>query len=198
MKLFFSIMGLSVLFCYLAGCGNSHSVYRDFDVDDGSGAMVDIKQRAVIASKSKTTKEGITKEKTIVCAEPSPDALSAYAAEIAGEGSVPENVKAAFSAAFQENSAFVGLRTQSIQLLRDSLYRLCEGYMSGALDKPHYQALFRRYQKSMGGAAGHRTTYRNCPSTDSHGQYCGPCRNGSINICNERRVSKNRRGNFIP
>ena len=41
------ILGLSVLFFYLAGCGNFNSVYRDFDVDDGSGAMVDIKQRAV-------------------------------------------------------------------------------------------------------------------------------------------------------
>ena len=149
MKLLLSIMGLSVLFFYLAGCGNFHSVYRDFDVDDGSGAMVDIKQRAVIASRQEETKDGITKKKTIVCTEPSPDALSAYAAEIAAEGSVPENVKAAFSAAFQENSAFVGLRTQSIQLLRDSLYRLCEGYMSGALDELQYQTLFRHYQKYM-------------------------------------------------
>ena len=57
MKLLLSIMGLSVLFFYLAGCGNFYSVYRDFDVDDGSGAMVDIKQRAVIASKHKTTEK---------------------------------------------------------------------------------------------------------------------------------------------
>lgn len=149
MKLLLSIMGLSVLFFYLAGCGNFHSVYRDFDVDDGSGAMVDIKQRAVIASKHKTTEKNVTKEKTVVCAEPSPDALSAYAAELAAEGSVPENVKTAFSAAFQESSAFVGLRTQTIQLLRDSLYRLCEGYMSGALEEIEYQNLFRHYQKYM-------------------------------------------------
>lgn len=149
MKLFFSIIGLSVLSFYLAGCGNFNSVYRELKVDEGSGAMVDIKQRAVIASIHETMKEGKAEKKTIVCAEPSPDALSVYAAEIAAEGSVPEKVQAKLSAAFQENAAFVGLRTQSIQLLRDSLYRLCEGYMSGALNELQYQNLFRHYQKYM-------------------------------------------------
>jgi hypothetical protein len=84
-----------------------------------------------------------------VCAEPSPDALSAYAAEIAAEANVPGEAAVQLAAAMQESSSYVGLRTQSIQLLRDSLYRLCEGYMNGALDKPQYEILVRRYQKYM-------------------------------------------------
>jgi len=33
--------------------------------------------------------------------------------------------------------------------LRDGLYRLCEGYLNGALDEDQYQILTRRYQKYM-------------------------------------------------
>lgn len=49
----------------------------------------------------------------------------------------------------QESAGFVGLRTQSIQLLRDGFYRLCEGHMSGAIDENQYNILMRRYQKFM-------------------------------------------------
>lgn len=139
--------------CFLlASCANS-SVYRKLNVDSGDGALIDIKQRAIFASKHKASKtinnKTITLEKTIICAEPSPDSLSAYAAELAAEANVPEKASAQLTAAFQESASFVGLRTQSIQLLRDSLYRLCEGYMSGALDKSEYDILMRRYQKYM-------------------------------------------------
>jgi uncharacterized protein YdcH (DUF465 family) len=125
----------------MSGCANTNSVYRDFKVDDGVGAMVDVKQRAVIASK----RQG----KTIVCAEPSPDALSAYAAELSAKADTPGKTAAQFAAAFQESASYIGLRTQAIQLLRDSMYRLCEAYMSGGIDETQYQLLLRRYQKNM-------------------------------------------------
>lgn len=78
MTLWFSIAFLVLL----SGCANWNTAYRDFDVDE-AGAMVDIKQRAIIASKNGEA------GRTIVCAEPSPDALSAHAAEFASELSVP-------------------------------------------------------------------------------------------------------------
>lgn len=133
----------------LVGCGNLNSVYRDFEVDKGRGAMVDIKQRAVIAS-TRVEKNGeVTKTRTIVCAEPSPDALSAYAAELSAKADTPGKTSAQLAAAFQESASFVGLRTQSIQLLRDAMYRMCEAYMSGGLDETQYQLLLRRFQKNM-------------------------------------------------
>ncbi|MCB1864005.1 MAG: hypothetical protein KDG50_01125 [Chromatiales bacterium] len=128
------------------GCANLSSVHRDLNVDEGKGALIDIKQRAIFASRQ-VHSDGSAR--TLVCAEPSPDSLSAYAAEFAAEANLPNNVAAQLTAALQEGSAFVGLRTQSIQLLRDSLYRLCEGYMSGALDTGKYDILMRRYQKYM-------------------------------------------------
>ena len=130
-----------MLTVFLTGCGNWSSVYRDFSVDDGVGAMVDIKQRAVIASAETS--------KVRVCAEPSPDALSAHAAQLSTEANVSDEIAGQFAAALQESAAFVGLRTQSIQLLRDSMYRLCEGFLSGALDQAQYEILMRRYQKFM-------------------------------------------------
>ena len=133
----------------LEGCGNLNSVYRNFNVDDGTGAMVDIKQRAVIASRQVSGAGPTAISRTIVCSEPSPDALSAYAAELAAEANIPGEVTARLAAASQESASFIGLRTQSIQLLRDSLYRLCEGYMSGALKSADYDILMRRYQKYM-------------------------------------------------
>ena len=102
------------------GCANLNSVYRDLNVDSGMGAMVDIKQRAMIVSRQTRGTGDLAITKTIVCAEPSPDALSAYAAQLAAEANIPEKVSAKLAAAFQESSSFVGLRTQSIQLLQTS------------------------------------------------------------------------------
>lgn len=132
----------------LAGCANFNSVHRDLNISNGNGALIDIKQRAIIASIVKIKKDNVETTETRVCAEPSPDALSAYAAELAAKAD-NGHVAAGLSAAFQEGSAFVGLRTQSIQLLRDSSYRLCESYLNGAIDKDEYGWLLRRFQRNM-------------------------------------------------
>ncbi|MGF1711516.1 hypothetical protein L4C37_13220 [Vibrio kagoshimensis] len=134
---------------FIYGCGNLSSVHRTIEVDKGEGALIDIKQRGVFASNRtfKTTVNGVTEENswTVVCAEPSPDSMSAYASE--NSLSIPQKIKLA--TAFQEGATYTGLRTQSIQLLRDGMYRLCEAHMSGAIDKSTYAVLVRRYQKNM-------------------------------------------------
>lgn len=144
-----------VLSLIAAGCSANHNTaFRDFDITDGSGAMVDIKQRAILAARmpykvyNPETKKNEEHESFIVCAEPSPDALSAYAAELAAEGGNGK-VGATLAAASQETAAYVGLRTQSIQLLRDAFYRACEGYMGGALSPVQFDILTRRYQRYM-------------------------------------------------
>lgn len=124
------------------GCANFNSVYRDLKTSEGTGALIDIKQRAIIA-----TKNDAAPYKVVVCAEPSPDSLSAYAAELAAKTDLPEGVSAQLSGAFQESASYTGLRTQSIQLLRDSMYRTCEAYMNGAITQGQYDLLARRYQK---------------------------------------------------
>jgi hypothetical protein len=84
----------------------------------------------------------------VLCAEPSPDALTALST---ATGVSAETVKAAFSASLSasESAASIGLRTQTIQLLRDAMYRLCEGLASGGLDKYSFEKLQRKYQNNM-------------------------------------------------
>jgi hypothetical protein len=83
-----------------------------------------------------------------VCAEPSPDALSALATTV---GLSLSNADRDYTANFalSEAGGSIGLRTQSIQLIRDSMYRLCEGYLSGALNEVAFETLHRRFQSSM-------------------------------------------------
>lgn len=140
------IIELSIATAVLSGCSANHnSIYRDLRTSAGTGALVDIKQRAIMAGeRNAKTANGNQK---VVCAEPSPDSLSAYAAEIAAKTDTGKGVSVELATAFQESVAFVGLRTQSIQLLRDAMYRSCEAYMNGAISESQYSVLARRYQK---------------------------------------------------
>lgn len=122
-------------------CGNLNSIHRKLDVSVGKGALIDIKQRAILVRKTET---GLR-----VCAEPSPDALSAYAAELSAQASEPDKITAALGVSTKEAASFVGLRTQSIQLLRDGFYRGCEAFLNEALRPEEYAFLTRRYQKYM-------------------------------------------------
>lgn len=139
----FSLLLGLIVAVLLSGCAQLNTVARDFNVNEGTGQLIDAKQRAIIVVKDKDTNE------TVVCAEPSPDALSAYAMQLGLEGSIPSQGALKLAAASQESSAYIGLRTQSIQLLRDAMYRNCEAYANGAIDKAQYGIATRRHQRSM-------------------------------------------------
>ena len=126
------------------GCNNAnwHSIHQGFDVQPGKAELIDMYQRAIIA-KDRPGGE------LVVCAEPVPDALSVLASQLAGNVNVYSKVDVGLSTADQQSAAFVGLRTQSIQLLRDQGYNLCQAYMNGAIDKAEYNVLLRRNQKDM-------------------------------------------------
>ncbi|MDO7896006.1 hypothetical protein [Pseudomonas citrulli] len=88
---------------------------------------------------------GAEKVKTdVMCPEPSPDALKTLAASM----SVEKQDVAALAAAYSEGGANIGLRTHSIQLLRDQLFSICQAYANGALSKPAYQMLLTRNQRN--------------------------------------------------
>lgn len=143
----------------IVGCANQNSIYRTFDISKGESPMVDIRQRAILVSPNKTTtekfdKDGKLTERTslkkgmYVCAEPSPDAMASLAYELAAKGGVPEKASGELAFAMQDSAAFTGIRTQSIQLLRDFGYRLCESHLSGAITSTQYDLLMRRFQKN--------------------------------------------------
>ncbi|MEW8437687.1 MAG: hypothetical protein AB2689_05975 [Candidatus Thiodiazotropha taylori] len=80
------------------------------------------------------------------CAEPSPDALSAYAASLSGSYTSAGGKSVDLANQFGEGSRNIGLRTQSIQLMRDALYRVCEAYFSKALNSAQLMDLHQHYQ----------------------------------------------------
>ena len=64
-------------------------------------------------------------------------------AQAAGQGG------GAASASLNEAVAATGLRTQTIQLLRDGLYRACEAYLNGAIDEFGHALLLNKYDETM-------------------------------------------------
>lgn len=154
-----------------SGCAYFTNYTRSIDLNQSSYAL-DVKQRVVFSQTRDAVNaaDGKSIKKRVICAEPSPDALtvisasagvsaanaiSAGASRSTGRGEESANSEAGqnvnVSAALAEQGAFVGLRTQSIQLLRDTMYRLCEGYAAGAISDDEFTAMQRRYQSTMMG-----------------------------------------------
>ncbi len=138
-----SMLGASAL----VGCANFNAVKKDFVLTEGASVSIDAKQRAIFSVKQPGGTDG-SPPRNVVCAEPSPDALSALAANLGVDLTVAaKSLGVAYGT--QEGAASIGLRTQTIQTLRDAMYRLCEGYAGGALDDVGFVRLQRRYQAVM-------------------------------------------------
>ncbi len=130
-----------------SACGNANwsSVYRTYSPESedgkrGTSALIDAKQRTIIAA-SRTND-------VIVCAEPSPDALSAVSSSFAGSTSVSaqSSPEVALAMALALNEAAGQLRrARTVQLLRDSLFRACEAYMNQAMDEIDYTRIANKY-----------------------------------------------------
>jgi len=84
------------------------------------------------------------KKTEVLCPEPSPDALKTLAGSLSVE---KENV-AALAAAFQESGASIGLRTHSIQLLRDQLFSICQAYGNSGITPSAYRMMLTRNQRN--------------------------------------------------
>jgi len=144
------VLTLAALLLLTGGCGNWHTAFRKFSVDDRQSLMVDVKQRAVfIASREEAGAGGVPVAYPVICAEVSPDAMSAYAAELAAKAQTPTGLDIGLATATREGAAFVGNRTHTVQLLRDGMYRLCEAYLNKAISPAQFDFDMRRYQKYM-------------------------------------------------
>ncbi|MEL6828025.1 MAG: hypothetical protein AAFN91_17385 [Pseudomonadota bacterium] len=146
-------IGLLVVSAWaLAGCasvGNLAAVNKKETLGSGfngngsapAGVFIDAEQRAVLSNKR------ANEDLRVVCAEPAPDALSAIAAQAGISVSDISNAVSA-EGGVSEAAANIGLRTQTIQTLRDGFYRVCEAYMNG-LSEEQYSIMLRRFQTNM-------------------------------------------------
>lgn len=134
-RLFFAttLVALSV-----SGCANLTSISRTTDATmpggEGTAIHLDAQQRLVYS------------DARALCAEPSPDAMTAIASSFGGGLSAPGQGAASVAAALQQSAASIGLRTQSITLMRDQLYRICEAYHNNALNDADVANLLERSQ----------------------------------------------------
>ncbi len=119
----------------LAGCANLSTINRSTPLDSRKAIHLDIQQRLLIAN-----------DIGHYCAEPSPDALAAFAAAAGIGASTPAEGALSASGSLGTSAASIGLRTQSITLMRDALYRMCEAYGNGMLSRPQVMALLSRSQ----------------------------------------------------
>ena len=117
---------LTLIAVFLAGCANMQTIDRITRIpsDERIAVHLDAQQRVILSND-----KGF-------CAEPSPDALSAYAASLALGITLPSEEEQVAVTKKQESSADgIGLRTQSITLMRDAFYRICEAYNNNKLEK---------------------------------------------------------------
>jgi murein L,D-transpeptidase YcbB/YkuD len=136
----------------LAACTNSikRPYAESHPLSKDAALLTTAEYRAII----RTERNG----KTITCTEPSPDVAKAISDSISTSVSalikgLPNGVSPQVAASFTNSAAAsiaqLGERLATIQLLRDGLYRACEGYAQGALSETAYAVLLSRYDDTM-------------------------------------------------
>ena len=133
-----------------------NSIHRDWRLGDQAGRAdaIDAKQRVILSKQFKAEPGaeggGGAVPPVVTCAEPSPDALQVLSMALAAEVTEPQSgVTGRLAGSSSEGALSIGLRTQTIQLLRDGMYRLCESYFNRAMNGPSFKAAHLRYQDAM-------------------------------------------------
>ena len=152
-----TVAGAVVLVSLLGGCAVLPVSWRStapFNPTNGKGRLINANLRAIISAKrgvigsdglSKVGRNGKPVTDLVICAEPSPDALQATISTLG----IKVSGKEVLNSLFSENATSIALRTQTIQLLRDAYYRLCEAYMNDGIDAIAYDVLQRRFQSQI-------------------------------------------------
>jgi len=156
MKLLKTISLISLSFLTACGAANEHSIFRTTEFENGKAVFVDAKQRGLLSSQmTRAVKQSdgsvITQKVTQFCTEPSPDAFTVLSSSIGLSASLSQAQKAdaalQFSRSISESGSNIGLRTQTITVLRDMMYRLCERYMNGAITADEFTIQAGRDQR---------------------------------------------------
>lgn len=147
---------LAIGFLTACSAANEHSIFRTTDFENGKVVFVDAKQRGLLSTQmTRAIKQSdgsvITQEVTQFCTEPSPDAFTVLSSSIGLSASLSQAQKAdaalQFSRSISESGSNIGLRTQTITVLRDMMYRLCERYMNGAITADEFTIQAGRDQR---------------------------------------------------
>lgn len=151
-KPFSVILGLAAFGLLAIGCANQNTSYRVQRIGPNGPRVItqDAKTRnLVIVPESESGRANQWR----VCAEASPDVFSALSASASGDlglntrgAGTEAQARAAFAIA---EAAGTIERTQTINMLRESMYRTCERYMSGAIDRATFVVQAGRDWRAM-------------------------------------------------
>ncbi len=144
-----------VAMLFLGGCSaNYHAIHKldHFDAEQDAVLSVDAKQRFLIGKFVRKVND-----KTIrrYCAEPSPDVFSVLGQSASGGASFgqsadPKSINIALQGAFTSSETGSTIaRTQTINMLKEMMYRTCERYLNGAINKEQFAVIAARDQRIM-------------------------------------------------
>lgn len=161
------IVAVATLLWLSACSANNNSIFRTYEVGDEKIGLIDAKQRAILSNKRKKTtrtdrrttnvdttepesrKTEVVEESTTVeepftrfCVEPSPDVFTVLSSSLSVSGAfqsdaVSQSVAANLATQISEAGATIS-RTQTIQTLRELMYRTCERYLNGAINEDEF------------------------------------------------------------
>lgn len=135
-----------VAFCVaLWGCDST--ITKPVTLDQNSYSLS--AEQRVFLSRDRATLDGSPARQRVTCAEPSPDALKAVAQSLSAQAQAAGYGGGGLSTSSAESAASIGLRTATIQLLRDGLYRICEAYANGALSEFGYALALSNFDEIM-------------------------------------------------
>ena len=149
------LVRLSSLVFILAttGCARFNSIHREseFSKYNGGAVFIDAKQHSVISNPVPVNGKNAIEWQLRICSEAAPDVFSAFATSVAAKAAVKALEKAGegtFSLTSAESAATIS-RTQTINMLREAMFRTCERYLNGAIDEDELVVQAARDQRVM-------------------------------------------------
>jgi hypothetical protein len=148
------LLWLSVLL--LGGCAEANSIHRLDRLSTASPVVIssDAKQRFLLSQIDKNTRTDTPAFRRF-CAEPSPDVFTVLSQSASGSGSLglgkdAKTLNAAIQAAFSNSETGTTIpRTQTLNMLREMMFRTCERYLSGAITELELPIVAIRDQRVM-------------------------------------------------
>ena len=143
----------------LAGCANLNSINHRFDIPDDSphAITVDARQRGIISNNVRiiegTGDNAREVERLTICAEQYPDVYTVLGGALGGSFSlIPADpspqLQAAVNGAFNETGSGIQ-RTQTVNILREMMFRTCERFMNGGIDREELSVQAARDVRAM-------------------------------------------------
>lgn len=151
-------LGITICLAVLmtVGCARLNSIHRGKSVpnDRGHVLSVDAKQRAIISVPAHQA-SGQTEAVPIMrfCSEPPPDVFTAIATgygvkALFGSDKTQQEIGAEIQQTISENAATIG-KTQTVNILREMMFRNCERFLSGATSADEFIVQAARDQRAI-------------------------------------------------